>query len=103
MERNLTDKTYILCLDNNEKIYLTDEQAKQCRAALLSGKEFILMEENLLKTKAIKYILPAREVERAERIKRGEWMCEYGFWHQKGEQCGHGLLKRLKSPDQSEA
>jgi hypothetical protein len=62
--------------------------------AVLADKEFIFIGGNLIKKRAIKYILPAKEVERAERIKRGEWICENGEWHQKGERCGHGLMPK---------
>lgn len=93
MSKALTNKTQVLCLDNNEKIYLTEEQAKKVKRAVLEDLEFILVAENLIRKRAIKYIIRASEVEKAERIKRGEWMCEYGKWHQRGEKCGHGLLR----------
>jgi len=96
MKKAITDKTYVLCLDNNEKIYLTKEQAMKVKEAILNDLDFILLASNLIRKRAIKYIIKACEVERAERIKRGEWMCKYGFWHQRGEQCGHGLVKQVE-------
>jgi len=89
----LTDKKFVLCLDNNEKLYLTEEQANRVKEAVLRDSEFILIARELIRKRSIKYIISAQQVEKAERVKRGEWMCKYGFWHQRGEQCGHGLMK----------
>ena len=87
---NLTDKTYIICLTNNIKIYLTKKQAKQCKEAVILNKKFIIIDERLFNVKVINYIVPAYELENAKKRLKGEWMCPSGTWHQYGELCGHG-------------
>jgi len=94
MTKALTDKTMVVMLKGNYKCWLTKKQADFLKNALLKGKKFIQIDEYFFKGEDISFILPASEIDREDRIKRGEWMCEYGEWHQKGEQCGHGLLGR---------
>ena len=93
MLKTLTDKTHILFLFNNERVHLTKNQAKQCQEAVVANKEFIALDDKLFRSRSIQYIMPAADVEKAQRIKRGEWICRYGKWHQRGEECGHSLLK----------
>jgi len=38
-----------------------------------------------------------QSVNREDKIKKGEWQCKYGFWHSKGEECGHGIQEFYNS------
>ncbi|NCU32532.1 MAG: hypothetical protein EOM23_06290 [Candidatus Moranbacteria bacterium] len=37
----------------------------------------------------------AREKSKDEH--KGQWKCEYGHWHKKGQECGHGLQKAMEA------
>ena len=28
---------------------------------------------------------------------KGKWKCEYGHWHEKGQECGHGLQRQMEA------
>lgn len=35
-----------------------------------------------------------REKEKEDH--KGKWQCEYGHWHEKGQECGHGLQRQME-------
>lgn len=94
----ITDKVKCLVLRNGYKTYLSQSEYDEIKAKLRSGADLIIIGENTPNEKmfsklAILFVLNAPDVEKEDREKRGEWKCDYGHWHKRGEQCGHMLVK----------
>jgi hypothetical protein len=92
MENLPTDKTYCIMLRGGYKTYINKLQNNQLTEKINVSK-FIVIGEKTINSSDIMFILPASEIEYTERVKRGEYKCEYGYWHTKGQECGHMLIK----------
>ena len=95
MKNEITDKTFVLMFKGSYKIWITQKEAETIKWALKKNAKFVEINDIFFKTDDVTFILPAAEIDREDRIKRGEWKCEFGFWHQKGEQCGHLLEEKI--------
>ncbi len=93
----LTDKTHIILMTGDIRIWITEKEFETAEKLIGAGKVFINLDGRLINTKSIIYAGPRNELELADRIKRGEWKCEYGFWHEKYQQCGHGDEAKYKN------
>ena len=89
MINEITDKNFIILIRGGYKIYITEIQMNAIKDSLEKGKGFIYLDKGLFNASDIVFILSAGEVEKDDRVKRGEWKCEYGEWHERGQQCGH--------------
>ena len=38
-----------------------------------------------------------KDVKKDKDDNKGKWKCEYGHWHTKGQECGHGLLRQMEA------
>jgi hypothetical protein len=92
MDKYLTDKNFVVMLKGGYKCYLNERQKIALQENLLAGKDFVLVDGFFFKTDDVSFILPASEIEREDKVKRGEWKCEYGFWHGKADSCGHSEM-----------
>lgn len=36
------------------------------------------------------------EIIEDQKINNGKWKCEYGYWHEKNQECGHGLQRQME-------
>jgi hypothetical protein len=95
MEKSITDKTFVVMTKRGYRCWLNQRQAEALKMALLQEKKFISIDDFFFNSQDISFILPASEIEREDRFKRGEWQCSYGYWHSRGEECGHGELAKL--------
>jgi hypothetical protein len=91
-EKSITDKTFVLMTRKGYRVWLTPKQVEAIKMVLLRGERFISVDNLFFNSQDISFILPASEIDREDRIKRGEWQCQFGYWHSKNEECGHGLL-----------
>jgi hypothetical protein len=94
-EKAITDKTFVLMTKRGYRVWLNYKQAEAVKMALLKGKKFISVDDLFFNSQEISFILPASEIDREDRVKRGEWKCKYGYWHSKNEECGHGMISQL--------
>lgn len=90
-----TDKTYCAVLQYGYKIYLTKKEANFIIQEFASGKELVIISDKALFKKSVLFIIPSSEIEKTEKTKRGEWICDYGYWHSKNQECGHNLTQKL--------
>jgi len=89
MTKEITDKLFVVMLRGGYRCWINKEQKEALENAILSGKKFVKVDEYFFNANNISFILPASEIEREDRVKRGDWQCEYcGRWHPKGEECG---------------
>jgi len=85
----ITNKNYCVVLRGNYKTYLTKEEAEFLGKAFESGKEVVRIGDKTFFKFSVLFILPAGEIEREDKIKRGEWQCQICCrWHAKFEECG---------------
>jgi hypothetical protein len=94
----ITDKTKCLLLRGGYKTYLSQRDYDELKAKLKAGADMVFIaegtpDEKMFSKYALLATMEAGEVEKEDRIKRGEWLCDYGHWHKKNEQCGHMLQK----------
>lgn len=90
-----TDQRFVIILKGNARIWLNEQEFKAVKNALVAKAELLEIREMLINPYAILYVLPASELEIAEKIRRGHWQCEYGFWHERNQECGHGLAQMM--------
>lgn len=90
----ITDKNFVLELIGGQRIWLTEEEYKTASNAITQGSQLLKVKDGVVSINAIKYLLPAREVEKADNIKKGNWQCQYNYWHTRGQECGHHLQNR---------
>lgn len=85
----LTDKRWFLYFKGFQ-IWINDQQAEQVRKLMAKGAEYVDVEGSMIPLDDVA-LLKGEYNTLAEKVKRGAWMCEYGYWHEKNDQCGHGL------------
>ena len=90
MEKSISDKNYIILMSGDIRIWLNEKEFKMAESLIENGKVFLNLDGRLINTKSILYAGPRNEIEIADRIKRGNYQCSYGFWHNRGQECGHG-------------
>jgi hypothetical protein len=89
MTQELTDKFYIVCLKGGYRIWINEEQSEKIKLALEKNQKFIYTEKGMFRADEVLFILPANEVEKQDRIKKGEWQCDHcKRWHPRFEECG---------------
>ncbi|MEM5853838.1 MAG: hypothetical protein QW228_05715 [Candidatus Aenigmatarchaeota archaeon] len=101
MNGEITDKNYILFLKGGHKIWINETQFEMLKNLLETNRKFIQVENWVFNRDEVAYIGPRREIEITERIKKGEWQCKYGYWHNPGEECAHGELEKYNNNEGS--
>ena len=94
--KELSTKTVCVLLLNNYKVYLTPKQAEVLSNDLIQGLDIIKINDYIFNKVAIMAILPASDIQRDDRIKRGEWTCKRGNWHTRNAECECIFQERLK-------
>lgn len=89
MDQFLSDKTHIVLMSGDIRIWITEKEFETAEQLIGAGKVFINLDGRLINTKSIIYAGPRNEIELADRIKKGEWQCQVcKRWHPKFEECG---------------
>ena len=96
MNQQLTDKTKVIMLKGGFKCYISDLQFEGLKAAIQTQKKSIFLDDYYFNSEAILFILPAADIERDDRIKRGDWICPKGSWHKKNEECQCSYIERMQ-------
>lgn len=104
MGKELSTKRFVCVLKDGSKFFLDDKEAESIRNSIKGGADYLEIGESLISRYDFSRLVGSENYEEAERIKRGEWKCRYGFWHSFGEQCGHSAcskeeLERLKGQE----
>lgn len=87
----LSDKTFVLMTKQGYRCWISKQQVEALRTELLKDKKFIFLDDCFFNASDISFILPAAAIEREDRIKKGQWQCSFGYWHDKNQECGHSL------------
>jgi len=92
MTKALSTQTHVIVLHDNSRVFLTEEEATGVKSIIKEGKmKYLEIGDSFIMISAISRIVSGGDYEEGQRIKRGDWVCKHGEWHEKGEQCGHGL------------
>jgi hypothetical protein len=99
MTTAITNKTICLGLAGGNKTYLTADQYRELKAKLKAGADFIILgegtpDEKLISKHSIMFTTNASDIEQNDKVKKGEWKCQYGYWHAKGQECGHDMMAK---------
>ena len=94
MEKELSTKRFVLVLKDGSKFFLDDREADQVREAIKQGLDYLEVGDSLISRYDFSRLVGSENYNEAERIRRGEWKCQYGYWHEKGQECGHTELEK---------
>jgi hypothetical protein len=80
------------------EIWLNDKEAQGVED-VITGKDigehevpmFIDVNDELISTREISGIFTSKTMKTKERKRQGDWECSFGFWHTRGQECGHNL------------
>lgn len=92
MSKEITDKTWGLATRSFGIIWLTESQAKLVQEAIKRQLEYIELVGVTVMKGDIAGLATGDRLKSVERTRRGDWECDHGHWHTRGEQCGHGLM-----------
>lgn len=100
-KKEISTRHYVCILKDGSRFFLEDEDAERLRLAIRSGSQFLEIEDSLVASSEFSRLISSENYQETEKIRRGEWKCRFGFWHHRGEECGHQYcsekdLERLK-------
>ena len=96
MSKEISTKNFVLVLIDGGRFFLDEAEAEKVKQAIRAEIKFIEIGNSIIMTSGISRLVSGVNYEEAEKIKRGDWKCKYGFWHQKWEQCAHGEFKKYE-------
>jgi len=77
----LTDKTWVLVLRDNVRLYLNEQDAEKVKQAVSSGAGTLDIQGRLIMKQAILYLISASDQDVADKIRKGWWKCANGVLH----------------------
>ncbi len=87
-------KLYLMTF-SGAKFLITQQQADKITELINQGAKVIKITENdFMGVSDFRGIYNAEVVEDELRRKQGQWKCEYGNWHEKGQECGCAIAKQ---------
>ena len=92
--KNLTNKTWFIYYKGFQ-IWLSEEEANAIKPLMSGDDKTVEIAGRILPLKDIA-LLKGEDNDRAEKLRRGYWMCEYGYFHEKNNECGHNLISNKK-------
>lgn len=87
--KELSTKRFVLILKDGSKFFLDEKEAEIVKQAVKNGLTYLEVGDSLISIYSFSRIVGSENYEEAEKIRRGEWKCRYGEWHEKGQECGH--------------
>jgi len=92
----ITDKTFCIITSYGHKTYINKEQFDKL-SKTFDNVESIILDDAIINKKYVVMIGPAEAVEVEKNERKGHWKCAYGYWHKRGEDCGHADELRYKN------
>lgn len=90
----------LMCIKIGEvEIWTEVDKIKELISVLKNrnGQQFIQIGDEVVNRSFITGIFTPQTMEDVTRRKNGMWRCRYGYWHERGEKCAHGELKKYDS------
>jgi hypothetical protein len=93
MNQEITKPQKCIVMRNGAEIWINEDKVNQIEEILGNLKEskFIFLDGRTFNTADITNILLPEDMTDITRRKNGMWKCKYGHWHEKFEQCSHGV------------
>jgi hypothetical protein len=81
---------------NGVEIWIEKDRASNLIDQIEKRREskFVKIDEQILNTADIVGIFDAKTMEEMTRRRNGEWLCKWNEWHNRGEKCFCGELKK---------
>lgn len=96
MSTDLTDKTYCLVTHRTGRYYV-NQKRRDALVAIVNSEAPPLMVEidgNHVATIDIAGIVTADQLYELDRVKRGDWQCRFGYWHERNQSCAHNHMPK---------
>lgn len=84
----LTKKLMCISMRNGIDKWIEEERVINLKAFLKNnGKGFVEIGNEMINTADVVGIFEAKTLEDLTRKKNGEWKCQHGAWHTRGQEC----------------
>ena len=50
---------------------------------------FLQVGDEIINASCIEGVFSAETIATMKRIKKGDWQCDFGYFHERGQECGH--------------
>ena len=97
MSKEITKNLMCIRIRSGVELWVEREKAEKLISLLGTTKtKFVEIEEEVINSADIEGVFTAKTMEDLTRRKNGQWKCEFGTWHSRGEHCGCWELKKYK-------
>lgn len=82
---------------NKVEIWIEEERIDNLKTLLMNVTQhkFLDVGGEVINTADITGIFSPETMQDVTRRKNGQWQCESGHWHSRGEECAHGAMARF--------
>lgn len=86
--KEISKNLMCICVRGGIEVWVEQEKMEPL-VEMIKNKELIRIGDNVINPVDISGIFGAKEMEERNRRKNGQYQCQYGYWHEKFDQCGH--------------
>lgn len=88
MTNAITKQERCVLLRGETRLWIEEERVQQLEEALKNpNNRFLKINGQLVNTFEIIGVFTPKMIENRVRYKNGQWECEQGKWHERGQQC----------------
>ena len=96
--KQITNKTMCVLMRSGIEIWVNQERAEKISNLLgVKNIRFLDIGKETINSADVSGIFSAKTMEDVRRRKNGQWQCDLGTWHQRGEKCVCGELNKYPS------
>lgn len=96
MEKGLAKKQMCIQTRSGIELWINEEDSQKAFAALNGTGRFVILEGRMLNAADVVGIFKPEDMDSATRRKNGQWKCNGGQWHDKGEKCMCPTIEQQK-------
>lgn len=104
MATEITKKQMCIQTRSGIELWINEEDAHKAFASLNGAGRFVVLEGRMLNAADVVGIFKPEDMDGATRRKNGQWKCNGGQWHDRGEKCTCASLaeqQRAKRRDET--
>lgn len=96
MSSELTDKTHCVVTRSAGRYYVNKIRFESITAIITNPEapRFLDIDGDLIALSDIASVVEAAKIVELDHTKHGDWKCKYDYWHERGQSCAHGQLRR---------
>lgn len=96
MSSLITDKTQVVVCRLGD-FWVTSTQAQTiCGLMQGDGNDLIEIDDCQIKISTIDGVITAQAYDTLQKRRRGAWQCKWRYWHERGNDCRHGEIARIR-------